>query len=121
MTQTLRVDELGTTASDTNRAHEEIARLASAMANGMLDERGDPTHFSGADGELIATVNTMLDTLVSPLRLASDAIDKIAHGSIPLQGRIQPDQGKSQHAFGDSLRHASRNPESYRRNQGGAA
>jgi methyl-accepting chemotaxis protein len=67
----------------TRRAYDEIARLANAMVNGQLDERGDPSLSAGESGELIATVNTMIDALVAPLRLAAGAIDKIAHGSIP--------------------------------------
>ena len=84
MTRTLSAVETDTVYTDSQRAHEEIARLANAMANGQLDERGDPSRYSGADGELIATVNGMLDTLIAPLRLAANAIDKIAHGSIPM-------------------------------------
>ena len=51
--------------------------------NGRLDERGNPGRFEGEDAKLIALVNRMLDTLVTPLRLAADAIDQISHGTIP--------------------------------------
>ncbi|MBT1074153.1 methyl-accepting chemotaxis protein [Geobacter grbiciae] len=63
--------------------HSEIQRLAEAMMNGSLDERGDPAQFAGDDAALVLTVNRMLDTLVTPLRLAAGAIDEIAHGRIP--------------------------------------
>ena len=63
--------------------HDEIQRLAEAMMQGKLDERGNPAVFAGADADLIALVNRMLDTLVAPLRLAAGAIDEIAHGRIP--------------------------------------
>ncbi|MRR37094.1 methyl-accepting chemotaxis protein, partial [bacterium] len=63
--------------------HSEIQRLAEAMMNGRLDERGDPARFAGDDAALVHTVNRMLDTLVTPLRLAAGAIDEIAHGRIP--------------------------------------
>ncbi len=64
-------------------AHDEILRLAEAMMNGLLDERGNPGQFEGDDAKLIALVNRMLDTLVTPLRLAASAIDQISHGTIP--------------------------------------
>ncbi|GAM08716.1 chemoreceptor McpA [Geobacter sp. OR-1] len=63
--------------------HDELSRLAAAMMEGRLDERGDPSTHAGADAELIALVNRMLDTLVAPLHLAAGAIDEIAHGRIP--------------------------------------
>ena len=63
--------------------HKEIQRLAEAMVDGRLDERGDPARYAGEDAALILTVNRMLDTLVTPLRLAAGAIDEIAHGRIP--------------------------------------
>jgi methyl-accepting chemotaxis protein len=64
-------------------AHDEILRLADAMVNGLLDERGNPADFEGDDKKLITVVNRMLDTLVTPLRLAGNAIDQISHGTIP--------------------------------------
>ncbi|HMN03284.1 MULTISPECIES: methyl-accepting chemotaxis protein [Geobacter] len=63
--------------------HREIQRLAEAMMHGRLDERGDPAQFTGDDAALVLMVNRMLDTLVTPLRLAAGAIDEIAHGRIP--------------------------------------
>ena len=63
--------------------HDEISRLAEAMLNGRLDERGTPDSFTGKDAELVLLVNRMLDTLIAPLRLTAGAIDEIAHGRIP--------------------------------------
>ena len=65
------------------RANDEILRLAEAMMNGMLDERGNPDGFDGEDAQLITLINYMLDALVTPLRLAANAIDQISHGTIP--------------------------------------
>ncbi len=64
-------------------ATDEIYRLAEAMMNGRLDERGNPDRFTGDDAKLIALVNRMLDTLVTPLRLAASAIEQISRGTIP--------------------------------------
>ncbi len=71
------------TEAATPTAQQEIARLAAAMVAGKLSERGDPALFRGADAELVSMVNQMLDSLVSPLRLAAGSIDEIAHGRIP--------------------------------------
>ncbi|MBT0664083.1 methyl-accepting chemotaxis protein [Geobacter pelophilus] len=65
------------------RVHDEIQKLAEAMMNGELDKRGDCSCYRGEDAELIGLVNRMLDTLVTPLRVAAGAIDEIAHGRIP--------------------------------------
>jgi len=70
-------------ASEERTAHDEILRLAEAMVDGLLDERGDPLEFEGEDRKLITLVNRMLDALVDPLRLAANAIDQISHGKIP--------------------------------------
>jgi methyl-accepting chemotaxis protein len=64
-------------------ANDEIHRLAEAMMDGLLDERGNPCDFEGEDAKLITLVNRMLDALVTPLRLAANAIDQISHGTIP--------------------------------------
>jgi len=64
-------------------AYEEIQRLAEAMMNGELGTRGNSEAFQGADAEMIALVNRMLDHLVAPLHLAAGAIAEIAHGRIP--------------------------------------
>ncbi len=73
---------IGSTGS-TWAVNDEILRLAEAMVNGSLDERGNPDAFEGEDKRLITVVNRMLDTLVTPLRLAASAIDQISHGTIP--------------------------------------
>jgi methyl-accepting chemotaxis protein len=78
-------NESPTTAKPRKNAtvHDEIQRLAEAMMNGRLDERGSSDSFKGKDAELILLVNRMLDTLIAPLRLTAGAIDEIAHGRIP--------------------------------------
>jgi len=62
---------------------DEIHKLAEAMMEGRLDERGDISAHDGKDAELVLMVNNMLDSLVNPLRLASGAIGEIANGRIP--------------------------------------
>jgi methyl-accepting chemotaxis protein len=70
-------------SEENERATAEILRVVEAITNGQLDVRGDPAQFSGPPAELVAGVNRMLEALIDPLRLASHALDRIAHGSIP--------------------------------------
>lgn len=60
-----------------------VNTLAEAMIEGRLDVRGDVSMLSGQDAKLVGLVNTMLDSLISPMRLAAGALDEIAHGRIP--------------------------------------
>lgn len=61
----------------------EIAKVAEAIRVGELSVRGDVTHCSDDEAELVRLVNQMVDTIVHPMRVASRAIDQIAHGEIP--------------------------------------
>ncbi|MFZ5434433.1 MAG: methyl-accepting chemotaxis protein [Calditrichota bacterium] len=73
----------GGTAKDMNDALEEVLRLSQAMSEGRLDERATVDSYSGDAAELLVAVNTILDSLITPLRLASSSIRELAHGSIP--------------------------------------
>jgi len=53
------------------------------MVAGQLDSRGDVSGLSGKDAETIQLINKMIDALISPMRLAGDALDEIAHGKLP--------------------------------------
>jgi len=53
------------------------------MVAGQLDYRGDSTGLSGKDAETISLINNMIDALVSPMQLAGNALDEIAHGKLP--------------------------------------
>ena len=64
-------------------AYDTVNAIAQAMIEGRLDVRGDVSTLSGQDAELVGLVNRMLDTLISPMRLAAGALDEIAHGRIP--------------------------------------
>jgi methyl-accepting chemotaxis protein len=69
-----------------DRIHDavaEVLRLAGAMSEGKLNERGRVEEYSGMSAELIGAVNSMLDSLITPLRLATSSIDELAHGRIP--------------------------------------
>ncbi len=78
-----RKSDLTQNHSEVDLAVKEIIRLTEAMNNGILSERGDPDQFSGTSAQLITAVNSMLDSLVNPLRLTANQIEQIAHGKIP--------------------------------------
>ena len=64
-------------------AYDVVKRLSEAMVAGELDQRGDAGALSGKDAEIVGMVNEMIDALVSPMRLAGNAISEIAHGRLP--------------------------------------
>lgn len=63
--------------------YEVVKQLSDAMVAGELDTRGDATALSGKDAETIVLINNMIDALVTPMRLAGNALDEIAHGKLP--------------------------------------
>ena len=60
-----------------------VKRLSDAMVAGQLDARGDVTGLSKPDAATVQHINRMIDALISPLRLAGNALDEIAHGKLP--------------------------------------
>ncbi|HIJ95022.1 MAG TPA: methyl-accepting chemotaxis protein [Desulfuromonadales bacterium] len=63
--------------------YEVIKQLSESMIAGELDSRGDVAVLKGEDAETIKLINKMIDSLVSPMRLAGNALDEIAHGKLP--------------------------------------
>lgn len=63
--------------------YEVVKNLSDAMVAGQLDSRGDAAALKGKDAETIELINSMIDSLVSPMRLAGNALDEIAHGKLP--------------------------------------
>lgn len=63
--------------------YEVVKQLSEAMIAGQLDARGDVTALRGTDAETVQQINRMIDALVSPMRLAGNALDEIAHGKLP--------------------------------------
>lgn len=60
-----------------------VKQLSEAMVAGRLDVRGDCSSLSGTDAVTVRLINDMIDALVSPMRLAGNALDEIAHGKLP--------------------------------------
>lgn len=63
--------------------YEVVKQLSDAMVAGQLDSRGDAGSLSGKDAETVQLINSMIDALVAPMRLAGNALDEIAHGRLP--------------------------------------
>lgn len=53
------------------------------MVAGQLDLRGDITGLQPEDAVTVGYINDMIDALLSPMRLAGNALDEIAHGKLP--------------------------------------
>lgn len=63
--------------------YDVVKQLSDAMVAGQLDSRGDAGGLKGKDAETVLLINNMIDALVSPMRLAGNALDEIAHGKLP--------------------------------------
>ncbi|WP_292464139.1 methyl-accepting chemotaxis protein [Methanolobus sp.] len=61
----------------------EVQKLAEAAVNGRLDTRADPDKFSGNNREIILGFNETLDSVIDPLNVAAEYIDRISKGEIP--------------------------------------
>jgi len=61
----------------------EIDKLAAGAVDGKLNVRGDVSKFSGDYRKIIEGINHTLDSLVTPLSMAADYIDRIARGDMP--------------------------------------
>lgn len=60
-----------------------VKQLSEAMIAGQLDVRGDCSSLSGEEAETVRLINDMIDAMVTPMRLAGNALDEIAHGKLP--------------------------------------
>ena len=63
--------------------YQAIQAVAEAMMAGNIDQRCTLAGHTPQDAELLNLVNSMLDALITPMRLAGSALDQIAHGTIP--------------------------------------
>jgi methyl-accepting chemotaxis protein len=61
----------------------DIQLLTKAGMEGKLDVRADPSKYSGYHGNMIKSLNNMLDTYIGPLNLAAEYIDRISKGDLP--------------------------------------
>jgi len=61
----------------------EMNMISAAAADGRLDTRGDATKFKGDYAAIIHGVNDILDSVIGPLNVAAEYVDRISNGDIP--------------------------------------
>ena len=63
--------------------YQVVNELAQAMLAGRLEVRGVLDGLGPEDAETVRLINSMIDALVAPMRLAGNALEEIAHGKLP--------------------------------------
>ncbi len=66
-----------------DQRNRDLDLLVQAATEGRLEVRADAARYAGRNGQLIASVNAMLDALAVPVRRAEAAVDQLARGEIP--------------------------------------
>ncbi|MDF3003015.1 MAG: methyl-accepting chemotaxis protein signaling domain protein [Bacillota bacterium] len=66
-----------------NKLTAETAMLTGAAIDGNLDQRGSAEAFHGGYREIVNGINSTLDALIRPLRMAAEYMDQISKGEIP--------------------------------------
>jgi methyl-accepting chemotaxis protein len=64
------------------RVRAEIGKLTDFSREGHLEKRGDTSGFQGAYGEVIESVNEMLDAILIPIGEGNRILDQVARGKI---------------------------------------
>ena len=62
---------------------DETGELVNAANNGNLSVRGNTDKFKGGYKEIVTGINSTLDSLIGPLNMAAEYIDRISKGDIP--------------------------------------
>ncbi len=62
---------------------EEILRVATALQQGRLAERARAELFEGSDRTVMESLNGMLDSVIKPLNVSAEYMDRISKGDIP--------------------------------------
>ena len=62
---------------------EEIIRVATALQQGRLAERARADLFQGSDRAVVESLNGMLDSVIKPLNVSAEYMDRISKGDIP--------------------------------------
>jgi methyl-accepting chemotaxis protein len=64
------------------RFQAELGKLTEFSHQGRLEKRGDAAAFQGAYGEVIKSINEMLDAILIPIGEGNRILDQIAHGKV---------------------------------------
>lgn len=83
-------DEVGQVLSSLEKAvtavktmSAEASGLATAAVEGRLATRADATKYQGEYRKIVEGVNATLDSVIGPLNVAADYVDRISKGAIP--------------------------------------
>jgi len=66
-----------------NMRNQDISLLINSAVEGKLDVRADITKYSGTNGKMVAGINTLLDSVIGPLNVTAEYVDRISKGDIP--------------------------------------
>ncbi len=66
-----------------NLLQEEIIRVASILQQGHLAERARADLFVGSERAVVDSLNGMLDSVIKPLNMSAEYMDRISKGDIP--------------------------------------
>ncbi len=71
----------------------DVQMLLQASADGNLHARAEVSKYSGANGNILAGFNQILDRVIAPMTAASQAMAQVAHGDLMIQmnGHYQGD------------------------------
>ena len=61
----------------------EAGMLSKAAVEGKLDTRGNADKFQGGYKEIVSGVNDCLDSVIGPLNVAAEYVERISNGDIP--------------------------------------
>jgi methyl-accepting chemotaxis protein len=76
-------DNLNNCIDNVNALSADADMLAQAAVEGRLATRADATKHSGDYRKIVEGVNRTLDSVIGPLNVAADYVDKISKGTIP--------------------------------------
>jgi methyl-accepting chemotaxis protein len=62
---------------------QETRGLIEAATEGRLSARGNAAKFQGTYAEIVAGVNALLDSVIGPLNVAAEYVERISRGNIP--------------------------------------
>lgn len=76
-------DAITTIRNNLHSLYNEGVKLAQAVDNGQLYVRGDKTRFHGVYSEIVTSMNETLESMVRPMKVVLDYMNRISKGEIP--------------------------------------
>ncbi|HPI20271.1 MAG TPA: methyl-accepting chemotaxis protein [Candidatus Kapabacteria bacterium] len=77
------VEAMSKMAANISSMVSDANKLGEATVAGKLDVRADATNYKGDYNKLISGFNNTLDSIIKPLNLAAEYVDRISSGDIP--------------------------------------